>query len=846
MVGLHPLILQEALYHLHEEAPAFSSASGEQLSPGRVWRVCVIREGWSKNGRYYPREALKKAVPLFEGAAVAYYRCTTDGKANHLERIGRPTGEAPAGNSAGFTANCSFDESGPVGPGIYADYHCTWDQMRETAMAAHRANVPCPLGLSIDANGMGEMGLAEGRSGLIVHEITEILETTLVTNPAAGGRFVRLIASTGSKEEENMNALRRFLELRLRRTNGPADSVPGLDQKALCEAVHTQLVEMGGDQAILGLALDFLKAGKTEEAVMALEKLVAATPEAPEMDPMGEGAPPMKKKAVPAMEAAGNYATVDQVLALSKDLQEERSQRELDRCQYALRESLNASGLPEGVRSFVNKQFAGKKFTNMELAEAITDARNMLAKELPQTGIESGGRTSVGLEPYDRLAAAIDCMWTGAIPEGLQESEAHRQAMRGNAPSIRQICTEWYDDPNCVGRPGRNRVLVEATTADLPYLIGTSMNRRVAMEFTAPEREYERWVNIVNGVVDFKLQEILIEGSLGPLPTVAQGDGIGTATYSYGVLGGEDRVTASITKYGRVWGLTRELIKNDDMRWLRNLPGKIAQAGLLTEKTQVLKALVGNLGGGGINTDTAFTGNVLYSIGHNNFGSTAFSYAALIAALKRKRQTKQRGAKTTITSNINNSTTTIPVGSTSGFVAGHKFAIDGEMFTVASVDSAVQFTSTTRTAANGAASHTSGAAVRQFLDQVSLREHTLVVPTDLVDVAAEVLASVLKPDTANNNGSALPYMTGGNFQLQDYDASFLGNSATNFYLPVSAKEGQFIELAHMDGQRTPYVGVAEGQEAFNMLHADQTDFKTRFEFYVKQVMPDGSDGNIVT
>lgn len=824
-------------YHLQEEAIG-AAIQAPDLLPGRIWRVCLIREGWSKNKRYYGRDVLKAAVPLFEGAAVALYRTDAQGfpvSADHLSRSGRMDGiEGPAGNVAGLTANVAFEESGPAGPGVYADFHCTSTEVRSLALAAQQAGVPCPLGLSIDATGTAEIGLAEGVSGLIVTQIFEVLETTLVSNPAAGGRLVRLIASTGNtEEEENMNALRRFLERRLRRTNGNADAVPGMEPRALCEAVASQLQEMEGDKAILQLALEFLKAGKTEEAVMALEKLVATAGSEPEPEAMVEAV---------ASSNTSAFASADQVQRLAEALERQKRESQQFACQMTLRESLASSNLPNEVQSYLRKQFANRIFDNAELAEAINDARQMLASAIPQGGV-AVARASVGVEPYDRIVAAVDCMW-GSIPEGLQESEAHRQVMRGRAPSIRQICAEYYDDPNCTGRPGPNAILHENTTSTLPYLVGTSINRRVAVEFMARQREYERWVTL-DSVSDFKLQDILIEGDLGPLPSVSEGDGVGTATYAYGVLGGEDRVQASVTKFGRVYGLTRELIRNDDMRWLRNLPKKIADAALLTEKTQVLKGLIGNLGGSGINTDTCFTGQVLYSLGHNdNKGTAAFSYAALVAALKKKRNTLKRGAKTTLTGNHNDSTTTITVGATRGFAAGQRFVIDGEIFTISTVDSATQFTVSTRTSANGAAAHTSGAAVRQLLDQAELRQHTLVVPTDLVDTAAEVLASVLKPDTANNNGTALPYLAR-DIQLQDYHSTFLGNDTDNWYMPAGVQDGEFIHLAHMDGVRTPFVGVAEGQESYNMLMADQTDYKVRFEFLVKVVNPDGSIGYIV-
>ena len=55
----------------------------ESSKHGKMWKVVLIEEGMSKNGKYYPAEVLKKAASLLNGAKAFFYEFKK-GDYNHL------------------------------------------------------------------------------------------------------------------------------------------------------------------------------------------------------------------------------------------------------------------------------------------------------------------------------------------------------------------------------------------------------------------------------------------------------------------------------------------------------------------------------------------------------------------------------------------------------------------------------------------------------------------------------------------------------------------------------------------------------------------------------------------
>lgn len=149
--------------------------------------VTLIRPGWSANGKYYSKAMLSKAVAAFEGARAYVNHPTLTESKDRPERDVR--------DMAGYYKNVRQADDGAV-KGTLKMLGRNGDEMFPLVVEAI-TNKPDLLGLSINAMGKTAMGEAEGRKGVLVEEIvgTRFTSTDIVTTPAAGGKFERLMAS---------------------------------------------------------------------------------------------------------------------------------------------------------------------------------------------------------------------------------------------------------------------------------------------------------------------------------------------------------------------------------------------------------------------------------------------------------------------------------------------------------------------------------------------------------------------------------------------------------------------------------------------------------------------------
>ena len=237
---------------------------------GRIWDVVLIVEGWSKNGRYYPAEVLRQAIPLFESSPIAVYGYQP-GSREHVPSEVHDEAPGLIMNVAGWASNVREDNENRK-LRIVATFKCANDQVRELLQNAHELG-EMPFGLSIDALAECREGVAEGRSGLIVTRIHHVNETTIVDRPAAGGRFLRLVASLGKPKngEKEMTKSSDFLKWlvddKKERKTESAELGGGVTPPPPTVGAEDSLTMM------LELALEFQKAGNVSAAQMVLSRI---------------------------------------------------------------------------------------------------------------------------------------------------------------------------------------------------------------------------------------------------------------------------------------------------------------------------------------------------------------------------------------------------------------------------------------------------------------------------------------------------------------------------------------------------------------------------------------------
>ena len=158
----------------------------------------VIRAGWSANNRYYKPSTIEAATPMLEGVKTYVNHPT---RSEMRERGGRDLRDL-----SGWLTDPHFKNNA-----AYATRHVI-GEARETLwpiiVEVVEGRAPASLfGSSINAVGRGEEGEHEGRKGLIIEGITAFNSVDDVDNPAAGGGFDKLIASSNTLVADLMAAM---------------------------------------------------------------------------------------------------------------------------------------------------------------------------------------------------------------------------------------------------------------------------------------------------------------------------------------------------------------------------------------------------------------------------------------------------------------------------------------------------------------------------------------------------------------------------------------------------------------------------------------------------------------
>jgi hypothetical protein len=309
----------------------------EAHSEGSEWDVVLIEAGLSKNGTYYSEETLQNSVSLFEGVKACVYRFGE--KLDHLpEEIVHAMPQGLAGNVVGWFEKARFTEftkaDGSKGKGIMARFRilegAKW--LRDNLVDAWKKGKRDLLGFSIDARGKAHATVIDGKQVRKVETITKVESTDVVTNPAAGGDFVRLVASFNA-EVEWKNLVEIIQKSRPQWLEGFAAPNEGADLQdyalRIMESAHDRaeqilredvkedevdhLAEVSRGIKTMATAVQMIKDGKVDDAVKLLQQFIEnPVPEGGDAraQRMSSVAFPFKKQTAPAGPAKES-ATMD-------------------------------------------------------------------------------------------------------------------------------------------------------------------------------------------------------------------------------------------------------------------------------------------------------------------------------------------------------------------------------------------------------------------------------------------------------------------------------------------------------------------------------------------------------
>lgn len=497
--------------------------------------VLIVKSGMSLNKRFYKEEALREAAPLYEGAKV--YADHKFGQGNRSVR-----------DMVGFIKNPYFSEEHK---GLRGTFKVIDEKIWTLVKESINEGMSQLIGLSHVAYGDGKKVERGSASYLEINKIIGVESVDVVTRPAAGGKFLKLVAS-----------------------------LEGDDEMKIEEITKEQILKDRPDiaEGFISDAIDKYEKGKkmelTEEKVNEIVN-----------------------------------AKAEEVKKLSDS-------------RILVVEAVAASKLPDTAKARVKAKFEGKIATEEEVATAITEELDYIAGFAPKTdnvkGMGVAGASGM-VSPRDKVTVAMEAMFD---PDHAEAKEKGIKPFR----SIRHAFTQMYGEDALMERPMVEDIkplIEEITTSTFSYILGTSMHRKLIKDYNMQAVDWRKVVTIDNAP-NFKNQSLERMKAFDDLATVS------TESTSYpelGTLSDEEITYAVITKGGLVT-VTRKTIINDDMRFLRQIPTKMARAAARTLEKYVFSTLFADNPTYDVDSVALFHAN-----SHANLGSSSLAESTVEAGI---------------------------------------------------------------------------------------------------------------------------------------------------------------------------------------------------------------------
>lgn len=589
------------------EAPKFT---------GRRWDVVIIQEGMSKNRNRYGRKVLQEAAPLYEGAKIYENHDTPEERKAKVygrrvnETVGFLKNVRPAMVRVGGGDAVTESDATAI-LALAATAVITKAAIRQEMLEAYEEGNPNLYGFSHDAMCRSVTTMDERQMAFYdVTKIESVASVDLVTNPAAGGRVLRLVASNTVPISltEDGNMLQKMIEA----------------------------IKASGNHGLVQ-RLEALGATPNEDQVLAIysDALTGAVAPAPAPAPAAPApAAAPKTEAAPAAPAAAPAGVRQLTEAEFTDLLVD------GRTQF-LENSLAGVSLHGDVKDRLRKRFtdqmaAGHVPTKEAITQALTEEvafwgkmaeRNIVLPASGMPRIEVGSRR-------DKVVEAMDAFFgvkaDAAVRGGFRVVENQRLT------SFRQLYIDITGDTNVTGQKAEATRLTESLdSASFDQLLGDSITRRMVAEYS--QGSQAQWRGTIADVVplsDFRTQRRMRFGGYGNLSTVTQGGAYPSMTSPT-----DEEATYAAAKRGGTEQLTLEMIANDDVGAIRRIPTKMARAAGQTLYEFVFDHMRTNA--------TIYDSVALAAAGHgNNISTTALSNTQLnILRLAIKNQTDMSNSK---------------------------------------------------------------------------------------------------------------------------------------------------------------------------------------------------------
>ncbi|MEO5363441.1 MAG: hypothetical protein H7838_07435 [Magnetococcus sp. DMHC-8] len=287
-----------------------------------------------------------------------------------------------------------------------------------------------------------------------------------------------------------------------------------------------------------------------------------------------------------------------------------------------LREALASSALPQVAQDRLLGRFSGSAtYDASAVTAAITDEREYLARATASGRVSGLGGSRVHLVEGQRekIDKMLDAVLTGVVENG-------------GSQSLREAYGAMTGDWRVTGRVDRadSAAMREALdSSSWSNVLGDAMARRMVADYRQVTI-YDVWRQLATTVPvnDFRTQERTRYGGYGNLPNVPE-----AGSYPSVSSPSDEKATYTIGKRGGIEKLTLEMIRNDDVGAVRQIPTKLSRSAKRTLGQFVLDFLRTN--------PVIYDGKTLFHADHRNLGVDPLGLAAwAIARLAMLTQTE--------------------------------------------------------------------------------------------------------------------------------------------------------------------------------------------------------------
>jgi len=561
----------------------------------------------SENGRLYDTAALAASAALWDGVKVYDNHLTEE------EYVRKQGMRSPATEWLGTIVKPRWDAGKKQLRGVFKVVE---EKLAAKMKAAHDQGILSTIGLSIDTAPIwGQDIYHEGNTFPVIEGFKMIRSVDLVADPAAGGRFERLLASKIDKEKTMTEETRE-------------DVVLSKDD----------IEQMVSAQVAAALAAKEAEAEEKELEGMDDEEILDAKRKLDE--------------ARKARDEANESAKVAELAQEAKKLQREAA---LARTDLLLTQKLGKAKLPEKFEEAVKAQFAGRVVEGKAIDDAIKLQREAWASMDPSGRVKAGGISdvTVGMDDTDKFSMAFMRIMMGE-PElraleanededvigRLKEHDAYQSWIKAGRPTVHRypkmssLLYDFFDGDPLLD----HRAIEAATTSSLTTVVKNTVNLMAANAYSMREMWWEPIVTVheVDTIDDATLARIY---GTDELPTVAEGQ-----AYTEISLDDEEE-TASFVKRGGYIGITLETLMRDKINYVRRIPQGLADAWYNTQSDLVANVFTVNTAAGPVMADSgALFNNTAVGTGggHANLLTTALSHAEFgVVRLAMMKQTDQ-------------------------------------------------------------------------------------------------------------------------------------------------------------------------------------------------------------